>query len=134
VFSLSSTGADCNRGEYAAETSGRAICVCGRCSKLNVCCARVVVHDNNAIATAQQIGWLILDIAANVFIRFLLKMIEGFSFANGRVGFCQTFVNEFILEEFSLDRACQVGRFALDWLVIIDRSKKRFHRARGANR
>jgi len=36
----------------------------------------VAVQDNNAIAAAQQIGWLILDIAFNAFSKFLLKMIK----------------------------------------------------------
>jgi len=36
----------------------------------------VVVQDNAAIANAQQIGWLILDIAFNAFSKFLLKMIK----------------------------------------------------------
>jgi len=67
---------DFNRGEYARETCGSAICVCGGCSKLKVSCARVVVLDNNAIASAQQIGWLTLDIASHVFSKFLLKMIK----------------------------------------------------------
>jgi hypothetical protein len=43
----------------------------------------VVVQDNNAIATAQQTSWLILDIALNAFTKFLLKMIKEFSFASG---------------------------------------------------
>jgi hypothetical protein len=43
----------------------------------------VVVQDNNAIATAQQTSWLILDIALNAFTKFLLKMIKDFSFASG---------------------------------------------------
>src|SRR5215510_5410697 len=76
-FSFSSPGADCNRGEDAGETSGGAICLCGDCNNVNVSCARVVVQDNNAIATAQQISWLILDIALNAFTKFLLKMIKG---------------------------------------------------------
>jgi hypothetical protein len=39
-------------------------------------CARVGVQDNNAIAAAQRIRWLILDIAINVFSKLLLKMIK----------------------------------------------------------
>jgi hypothetical protein len=39
-------------------------------------CARVGVQDNNAIAAAQRINWLILDIALNVFSKPLLKMIK----------------------------------------------------------
>ncbi|MGA9514721.1 MAG: hypothetical protein WBV51_14265, partial [Pseudolabrys sp.] len=33
-------------------------------------------QDNNAIAAAQRINWLILDIALNVFSKLLLKMIK----------------------------------------------------------
>jgi hypothetical protein len=43
---------------------------------VNVSCARVGVQDNNAIAAAQRINWLILDIAINVFSKLLLKMIK----------------------------------------------------------
>jgi hypothetical protein len=43
---------------------------------VNVSCARVGVQDNNAIAAAQRINWLILDIALNVFSKLLLKMIK----------------------------------------------------------
>jgi hypothetical protein len=39
-------------------------------------CARVGVQDNNAIAAAKRISWLILDIAINVFSKLLLKMIK----------------------------------------------------------
>jgi hypothetical protein len=39
-------------------------------------CARVGVQGNNAIAAAQRITWLILDIAFNVFIKHLLKMTK----------------------------------------------------------
>src|SRR5262249_6808279 len=75
-FSFSWASVDCNLGEYARETRGGAICICGGCSKLKVSCARVVVQDNNAIAAAQQIGRLILDISFNAFSKFLLKMIK----------------------------------------------------------
>jgi hypothetical protein len=43
---------------------------------VNVSCARVGIQDDNAIAAAKRISWLILDIAINVFSKLLLKMIE----------------------------------------------------------
>jgi hypothetical protein len=43
---------------------------------VNVSCARVGIQDDNAIAAAKRISWLILDIAINVFSKLLLKMIK----------------------------------------------------------
>ncbi|MGA8419173.1 MAG: hypothetical protein WB691_05340 [Pseudolabrys sp.] len=50
---------------------------------MNVSCARVGIQDDNAIAVAKRISWLILDIAINVFSKLLLKMIEEVFFASG---------------------------------------------------
>ena len=76
TLSLSSSGRGLQLQGGAGEPAGGEICICGGCTNdVNICCARVGEQDNDAIAAAQRISLLILDIAS-MFLSFGVKMIE----------------------------------------------------------
>jgi hypothetical protein len=64
----------------------------------------VGIQDDNAIAAAKRISWLILDIAINVFSKLLLKMIKEVLFASGGLLVKPTSSGEIRVTSYSLVR------------------------------